>query len=63
VPAEHVVGSTPAVMLSPKARNFVALSLGGATTVTRKLHDAVCCAASRAVHATSVDPTPKGEPL
>jgi hypothetical protein len=29
VPLEHVVGITPAVMLSPKARNFVALSLGG----------------------------------
>jgi hypothetical protein len=28
-PLEHVVGITPAVMLSPKARNFVALSLGG----------------------------------
>ena len=32
-PSEQVVGSTPAVMLSPKARNFVALSLGGVTTV------------------------------
>ena len=51
------------MMLSPKARNFVALSLGGATTAMRKLQEAACCAASRAVHATLVDPTSKGEPL
>jgi hypothetical protein len=62
-PAEHVVGMTPAVMLSPKARNLVALSLGGATTAIRKLQVEACCAASRAVHATSVAPTSNDEPL
>jgi hypothetical protein len=62
-PNEQVVGISPAVMLSPKARNFVALSLGGATTAIRKLQEAVCWAASRAVHATSVAPTSKREPL
>src|SRR5439155_9132451 len=53
----HGGSSVPAVMLSPKATNFVALIFGGLATVTPKLHDAVCCFASRAVQMTVADPT------
>jgi hypothetical protein len=45
-------------MLSPNARIRVLASCGtGAPTVTVKLHDAVACAASVAVHRTVVVPT------
>jgi hypothetical protein len=54
--------TSPAVMLSPNARNFVRVSCGaGAATVTLKVHDAVACAASVAVHRTVVVPTGKIE--
>src|SRR5947209_17335164 len=59
----HCGSSTPYVMLSPNATNFVALSLGARATVTLKLHDAVCCFASCAVQVTFVDPTLNRLPL
>src|SRR5437588_10750619 len=59
----HMGSGVPAVMLSPNATNFVALSLGNPATVTLKLHDEVCCFASRAVHVTFVDPTLNRLPL
>jgi hypothetical protein len=50
--------TSPAVMLSPKARNFVRVSCGtGAFTVTEKLHEALARAASVAVQRTVVVPT------
>jgi hypothetical protein len=52
----------PNVMLSPNATNLEAESRGAAT-VTLKLHAAVCCFSSRAVHVTAVVPRPKTEPL
>ena len=48
---------TPCVMLSPKAMNFTALSLGGSITDTEKEHVAVRLIASVAVQATLVVPT------
>src|SRR2546422_11031569 len=53
----------PSVMLSPNATNFVALIFGGRATVTPKLHDAVCCFASRAVQMTVAEPTLNTDPL
>jgi hypothetical protein len=50
-------------MLSPNARNFVALNCGGRVTVTGKAHDEVRWSASRAVQLTLVDPTGKLDPL
>ena len=51
------MATTPEVMLSPKATNFVAANCGAFTTVTAKVHDATCCFASRAVHVALVVPT------
>ena len=52
--------TSPAVMLSPNARNLVRDTCAtGAATVTVNEHDRVACAASVAVHRTVVDPTGK----
>jgi hypothetical protein len=56
------VPSSPLVMLSPNARNDVADNLGGASTVTGKLHASVRCKASVAVHVTVEIPTLKTDP-
>lgn len=54
--------TSPAVMLSPKARNVVRDSCGsGAATVTVNVHDLVVCTASVAVQRTVVAPTGKSE--
>jgi hypothetical protein len=62
-PNGQPVASTPAVMLSPKARKRSALSFGVFVTLTVKLHEAVRWLESRAVQVTVVDPTAKLEPL
>ncbi|MDP2053166.1 MAG: hypothetical protein Q8L75_05995 [Acidobacteriota bacterium] len=49
--------TSPWVMLSPKARNFVAVSCGMRLTVTGKLHVAVRLRESLAVHETEVVPS------
>src|SRR5580692_8697033 len=49
--------SSPAVMLSPNARNLVAVSIGGASTVTVNTQASARCSASVAVHDTAVVPT------
>jgi hypothetical protein len=55
--------TSPAVKLSPNARNFVRERRGiAAVTVTVKTHEVVCAAASVAVHWTVVAPTANGEP-
>jgi hypothetical protein len=61
-PAGHDSPLLPAVMLSPNARNFVALSCGGLTTVTLKLHAADFLFASTAEHVTFVVPSGKLDP-
>jgi len=43
-------------MLSPKARNRSMVILGGAFTVTVKVHEAVTLLASVAIHVTVVAP-------
>jgi hypothetical protein len=50
-------------MLSPNATKRVAARRGTLVTDTEKLHAAVCCFASRAVHVTGVVPTEKFEPV
>ena len=55
--------TSPAVRLSPNARNVVFNNTGiGGFTRTVKPHDAVCPTASVAVHDTAVVPTEKVEP-
>jgi len=49
-------------MLSPNATKDVAVSVGGATTVTIRLHVLVRCTASVAVHDTVVCPVLKSDP-
>ena len=56
------VPSSPQVMLSPKARNDIAVSFGGAVTVTRKLHVSDLSSVSVAVHVTVVFPTSNSDP-
>jgi hypothetical protein len=55
--------SDPSVMLSPNARNLVALKRPGRVTVTEKVQDADCCWASMAVQLTVLAPTGKEAPL
>jgi hypothetical protein len=55
--------SSPAVMLSPKARNDVVVSLGGSSTVTTNEQVATRCKASVAVHVTVFCPIANGEPV
>ena len=62
-PGGHSVARTPAVMLSPKARKFVAVSCGGLVTLTWNVQEAARSPASRAVQVTFVDPTAKVDPL
>ena len=62
-PSEQVVGSTPAVMLSPKATKRVTVSRGGMFTVTPNWQDAVRCRESVAVHVTLVAPIGNVVPL
>jgi hypothetical protein len=54
--------SSPAVMLSPKARNDVVVSRGGSRTVTENEQDAVRCDASVTVQVTVFCPIAKGDP-
>ena len=56
--------TSPAVMLSPNARNFVLVSRGAIVkvTLTLNVHAADCPAASLAVHWTVVVPWVKSEP-
>lgn len=54
--------TSPAVRLSPKARNRVRESCGIGVTVTVKVQEAEADAASEAVHCTSVAPTPNADP-
>ena len=64
LPVEESVlsGTSPAVMLSPNARNLVAFRLGP-TTVTANVQLAVRCWASVAVQVTLVEPTGNDDPL
>ena len=55
--------TSPAVMLSPKARNFVSAIFGDGVSVIWNEHDAVRFIASVAVHSTVVTPTGKLLPL
>ena len=55
--------SSPYVMLSPNARNFVRRILGGAVTVTVTLQLDVRCWASVAVQVTVVAPSGNVTPL
>ena len=54
--------TSPAVTLSPKARNFVRVSCGTRCTLTSKAQVAVADAASVAVQVTRVGPTGKTSP-
>src|SRR5262245_13289173 len=55
-------GVDPPVMLSPNARNVVALSLGGPVTRTVNLHVDVCCRRSMTEHSTVVVPSENAVP-
>ena len=55
--------SSPRVMLSPNATNFVRLILAGAWTVTAKLQLSTRWRLSVAVHETAVVPMPNWVPL
>src|SRR5258708_149883 len=54
--------SSPAVMLSPNATNLVAVSIGGASTVTVNEHASARCSTSVAVHEIVVVPMPRTVP-
>ena len=54
--------SSPAVMLSPNARNEVVDSFGGMSTVTRNEHESVRCSASVAAQVTVFWPTENVDP-
>ena len=54
--------TSPAVKLSPKARNRVRVICGIAVTVTENEQDADAAAVSVAVHCTLVVPAPNADP-